>query len=97
VGEIEDEFDFGPGPIRAVDGGGFEFDGAVRIDDAAVTLGSELPTGDYETIAGLVIDSLGRIPEQGEGVVVAGWRLTAAQVDGLRVAVVTARREVGSG
>ncbi|MCH1434911.1 MAG: hypothetical protein L7U56_04505, partial [Acidimicrobiales bacterium] len=33
------------------------------------------PEGSYQTVAGLVLDRLGHIPEPGDHVTVAGWRL----------------------
>jgi CBS domain containing-hemolysin-like protein len=92
VGEIEDEFDSDHGPIRSTSDGGFVLDGSVRIDEAAATTKCEIPTGDYETIAGFLIASLERIPAEGESVEAAGWRFTAVEVDGLRVVTIDAHR-----
>ncbi len=90
VGEIEDEFDSEREIIVSTPDGGFLFDGAVRTDEASGILGSELPEGEYDTIAGLLIDVLERIPAEGESIEIAGWRLTATEIDGLRVAKVAA-------
>jgi CBS domain containing-hemolysin-like protein len=92
VGEIEDEFDDETGPIRENTDGSYLIDGTVRIEDAAHHLGSVLPEGDYETIAGLLISSLERIPAEGEFIEVGGWRLRAIEIDGLRVVTVSAQR-----
>jgi CBS domain containing-hemolysin-like protein len=45
-----------------------------------------MPSGAYETLAGLVLSELGRIPEVGESVDVGGWRLTVMRRDRHRVA-----------
>lgn len=90
VGEIEDEFDAVRETMVATTGGGFVFDGTVRTDEASEILGTELPEGEYDTIAGLLIDVLERIPAHGESVEIAGWRLTATEIDGMRVSKVTA-------
>ena len=50
-----------------------------------------LPEGDYETVAGYLIDRLGRIPAVGAAVQVDGFELVAHRVDGHRVAQVLAR------
>jgi CBS domain containing-hemolysin-like protein len=92
VGEIEDEFDATTSPIRPTTGGGFTLDGSVRLDEAESALGCELPDGDYETIAGFLISTLERIPVEGDSVEAAGWRLSAIDVDGLRVVSVSAER-----
>ncbi|MEX0756523.1 MAG: hemolysin family protein [Acidimicrobiia bacterium] len=91
VGEIEDEFDSKAQPIRATSDGGYLFDGTVRAEDAEVTLGCELPEGGYETIAGFLISTLGRIPAEGEFVDVERWRLRAVEIDGLRVVTISAQ------
>jgi len=45
-----------------------------------------MPEGDYETVAGLVLDRLGRIPDVGDEVELDGWRLTVMRMDRHRVA-----------
>jgi CBS domain containing-hemolysin-like protein len=47
--------------------------------------GIPVPEGRYETVAGFVVERLGRLPEEGESVTIEGWRLTVAEVDGRRV------------
>jgi CBS domain containing-hemolysin-like protein len=48
--------------------------------------GFEMPPGDYETLAGMVLARLGRIPDVGEDVIVDGWRLTVMRRDRNRIA-----------
>jgi len=45
-----------------------------------------MPEGDYETLAGLVLARLGRIPEVGDDVEVDGWHLTVMRRDRNRIA-----------
>lgn len=95
VGEIEDEFDTAAQPIRRMGDGSFLFDGDVRVDEVSRAIGTRLPEGSYETIAGLIISHLGDFPDEGTEVVESGWRFTTVEVDGLRVARVAARRDRG--
>jgi CBS domain containing-hemolysin-like protein len=44
-----------------------------------------LSTGDYETIGGLVMDRLGRVPRRGDQVEDKGWRLRVRRTEGRRV------------
>jgi CBS domain containing-hemolysin-like protein len=67
VGEIEDEYDTEPSPIRA------ERPGVWRVEarTSVARLNAELELGlpeseDYETIAGLLIERYRRIPDRGE-------------------------------
>jgi CBS domain containing-hemolysin-like protein len=96
VGEIEDEFDDSAGPVRRVGPERWVVDGTVRADHVGHVMGWDVPEGDYETIAGFVIDRLGRIPSTGASVQVDGWEFVAQRVDGVRLAQVLVRRdEVG--
>lgn len=70
VGEIEDEHDIGePGSIQRLPDGSLLVDALVSICDLAehldVKLGEDIP---YDTLAGLILDRLGRFPEKGERV-----------------------------
>jgi CBS domain containing-hemolysin-like protein len=67
VGEIEDEYDKGPSPVRAEGPGVWRVLARSSIGQVNESLKIELPEGeDYETIAGLVLDRLKRIPREGE-------------------------------
>lgn len=91
VGEIEDEFDRGSGAVRRVGPERWLVDGTVRIDEVAERIGLELPDGDYETIAGFVIDQLGRIPATGATAEIGQHAFVAQRVDGVRVSQVLVR------
>jgi putative hemolysin len=60
-------------------------DGGMSIFDVREELEVELPEGDYETVAGLVLEQLGHIPRQGEFVTLNGYRLTVADVKGVKI------------
>jgi CBS domain containing-hemolysin-like protein len=67
VGEITDEHDPDVDPQYVpVEGDGiWEMPGDVHVDEVERSLGVDLPRGDYETIAGLVIAVAGTLPEPG--------------------------------
>lgn len=60
-------------------------DAKADIDDLASRLGAELPTGDFHTVGGLVIDAFGRIPETGESVDISGFRFVVVNASTRRV------------
>ncbi|MFC0042085.1 CNNM domain-containing protein [Actinomadura rayongensis] len=65
VGEISDENE----PIEELairSGEWWTIDAGLRIDEAAHETGVELPRGDYETVAGLLLKRLGRVAEPGD-------------------------------
>ncbi|GAA0700404.1 MULTISPECIES: hemolysin family protein [Streptomyces] len=96
VGEVRDEHDPHETPDLAragTDEDGHELfsaDGSARLDQLA-RVGLRAPEGPYETLAGLVAAQLGRIPETGDTVEVAGWRLEVADASGRRAARVLLR------
>lgn len=72
VGEIRDEHDEPAEPEYRVDSehGGWEFRGDLPTDEVERVIGRDLPSGDFETIAGLVIAEHGALPEPRERIVV---------------------------
>jgi CBS domain containing-hemolysin-like protein len=64
VGEIRDEHDITEMDIERLDDGRVIVPGSYRISDLQNRLGIELPEGDYETVAGFIMDRLGRIPKR---------------------------------
>jgi putative hemolysin len=49
-------------------------------------IGVRLPPGEYATIAGLVLDRLGHLPEPGETVTVDSWRIEVLAMEGRAIA-----------
>lgn len=85
VGEIRDEYDVGELGIEQLGEQRFLVPGSLRIDEAADRLGVELPEGEYETIAGFLMDRLGRIPKRRDSIVQEGWRLRVMTMHRRRV------------
>jgi putative hemolysin len=66
MGTIGDELGVDDEDIVTVDANTFEVDGGLRVEEANEELDLDLPTGDYETVAGFILSRLGRVPKQGE-------------------------------
>jgi CBS domain containing-hemolysin-like protein len=49
--------------------------------DTLARIGLPAPEGPYETVAGLVADLLGRIPEAGDTAELPGWLLRVEEVE----------------
>nr|WP_206024491.1 hemolysin family protein [Rhodococcus sp. 14C212] len=72
VGEIADEHDTAvEAQVITRQGEGWVIRGDVHLDEVARTLDQELPEGDYETLAGLVIAEFGGLPAVGDAVEIA--------------------------
>lgn len=66
VGEIEDEYDEEEDPVRDAKPGAWVVDGRAEIERLNERFPWQLPEGDYETLAGLMLASLAHVPEVGE-------------------------------
>jgi putative hemolysin len=80
VGDIYDEFDRDSVGIQREADGSVLLPGSFPIHDLP-DLGITLPEGAYTTVAGLALDRLGRLPEEGETVGVDGWQLEVLAVE----------------
>jgi len=91
VGEIADEHEQPePSLIRPVGHGAWDIDGRAHVDDVneQLKLFGGLPLAendDYDTISGLVISTLGRIPKTGEKIVLGNVTITVAQAEPRRI------------
>lgn len=95
VGEIYDEYDRDIIDVVHRADGTMELPGAFPVHDL-VDLGIGVPEAAYSTVAGLILDELGRIPVVGDSIEVAGWELTVAAMSGnaiTRVVTRPARRD----
>ena len=94
VGELDDEHDTPAPPVRRV-AEGFEVSGLLRPDEVTAATGYELPSrGVYETAGGLIMQALGRVPVEGDELVVGSSRLRVLRMDGRRVDLLLVGRHV---
>jgi CBS domain containing-hemolysin-like protein len=90
VGEIDDEFDpttaAGPPSVVTVAESAWAVDGSLHLDEVADSTGFSAPQGDYETIAGFVLDRLGFIPDAGATLDYENWEVEVLRMEGRRIA-----------
>ena len=87
VGEIHDEHRVPMPLVKDLGEGSFEVEGSVRLHELDTDHGLELPEStSYVTLAGLVLERLGHIPQPGQCVDVPPYRLTVLALEGRRVA-----------
>ena len=95
LGDVRDEHDFADVDVQKV-GGSWSCSGLLRIDEVARATGYNAPEGEYETLGGLVLSELGRIPDVGDEVVLpdaisgeddddGGWIARVQQMDERRI------------
>ena len=69
VGEIHDEYDAPEDePLQKLADREYIIEGSMSLDDVNDRLGTELESEDYDSLGGLIIDRLNRIPEEGDEV-----------------------------
>ncbi len=95
VGEVTDEHDRDEdvdAPLLAAVSGSVDISGRTTVGELSTLLGQALPTGPYQTVAGLVLARLGRLAAVGDSVEVAGWRLEVTELAGRRIRALRAER-----
>jgi len=85
VGEIQDEHDRTPDTVDRLPDGSYRVAGRTGIDELNEALEWDLPKGDFETVAGLVLATLHRLPHVGEVLHVGRYTLTVLETDRRRV------------
>jgi magnesium and cobalt exporter, CNNM family len=88
VGEIRDEHDRTPDTVERLPDGSYRVAGRASLDEVNDALEWELPKGDFETVAGLVLATLHRIPLVGEVFRVRRYTVTVLEADKRRVLTV---------
>ncbi len=88
VGKIEDEHDRTPASMERLPDGSYWVAARTHIDELNERLDWTLPKQDFETIAGLVLATLHRIPRTGEEFQILGYTITVLEADSRRVAAV---------
>ena len=85
VGPVVDELGRPEREFHAIDERTFRVDGGLSVHEAREDLELAIPEGDYETIAGYVLDLLGHIPKEGESVLGDGYRIAVSKVEGRKI------------
>lgn len=91
LGDVRDEHDEEERDVRRVSDG-WDCSGLMRIDEVSRATGYDAPDGEYETLGGLVLAHLGRIPVTADEVVLpesrgsgGGWVARVERMDGRRI------------
>jgi CBS domain containing-hemolysin-like protein len=88
VGEIRDEHERTPATVERLPDGTYLVAARTNVDELNEALDWSLPKQDYETIAGLVLATLHRIPRVGEEFPIPGYTITVLEADARQVRAV---------
>ena len=95
VGEIEDEFDIdeSEGNIRPDQFGRFRVKAQTTIEDFNEHFGSHFSTDECNTVGGLILNHLGRVPRRKEEIVLGGLNFVVLRADRRRMYTLLVTRE----
>ena len=85
VGEIEDEHERPPSTLTSLPDGSYLVAARLGIDELNEALEWDVPKKDYETVGGLILSALGRIPRPGEQVILERYELSVVDADERRI------------
>ncbi len=92
VGQMGDEGLAPEETVTALGRDTFRMDAGLAISDINEELALGIPEGDYQTLAGFILDRLGSIPEVGEVMEFGDLRITIKVMEGVRIEEVELRR-----
>ena len=92
VGEIEDEYDREEPNVEPVGENRLRVNARLPVDELNELLDVDLPNTEWDTVGGLVMGILGRVPARGEVVEFEGLRFTAERVQGRRISKILIER-----
>ena len=92
VGEIEDEYDREEPNVEPAGEDRLRVNGRLPVDELNELLDVELPNTEWDTVGGLVMGILGRVPAVGEQVEFEGLRFTTERVQGRRIGKILIER-----
>lgn len=91
-GDIQDEFDTDAHVIRQLDEETLIVSGRLEVYQLREKFGWELPEGDYETLAGYLLEVVGTIPSPREEIDSDGYRFTILEASASRIELIRMRK-----
>jgi putative hemolysin len=93
VGPVGDELAAVEKDYEVINEHTFQIDGSMRVEEANQEMGLELPEGDYETVAGFMLELLGHIPRTGEQLRYKGLKLVITKMRGMKIEEILLTKE----
>lgn len=85
VGEIQDEYDDERDWALKIHDGTYLVDARIDLDDLVDRTGVELPDERYDSLGGMLVEQMGKIPDEGEEIEYDGMRFVVVSADPKRV------------
>ncbi len=91
LGELADDDD--DIEVVRLPGGAFDIDGVAELSEVQETLGITLPETEFRTVAGFLMERLGRMPRTGDKVTEGGLSFSVVAVNGPKIETVRIKAE----
>jgi putative hemolysin len=85
VGPVGEEGQAPEEEVVAVGSDSFEVDAAMHVEEANQRMNLGLPEGEYDTVAGFLLEQLGHLPAQNEQLVFGGFHFRVLEMDGNKI------------
>lgn len=86
IGEIRDEFDEAEEHVvRKIHDNQYIVEGSINLDDFNEQLQTDIDSENYESLGGLIIEHLERLPKKGDSVTIDNCKLTVIKMDDKRI------------
>ncbi|MFN9925671.1 MAG: hemolysin family protein [Phenylobacterium sp.] len=85
AGDFPESHDAPGAAIIRREDGSYLVDGKTDLLELSDALDEAFDAGSFHTAAGLVLNHLGRLPEEGARLVIGGWRVEVIDMDGRRI------------
>ena len=92
VGKVGEEGEEAEEEYETIGENAFQVDGAMGVVDANIELGLSIPEGEYDTVAGFVLESLGKIPKTGDYYHFDNTKFEVTEMDNHKIEKVTVVR-----
>lgn len=93
VGKVGDELAAVEKEYEAINEYTFQIDGSMRIEETNEEMALHLPEGDYETVAGFILNLLGHIPKTNEQLKYRDLKMVVTEMRGLKIEKILLTRE----
>ena len=97
VGDVDEDRGAPEQFYTAVNENIYRVDAGAGILEINSELNLNIPEGQYRTVAGFILERLGRVPEEGDSVQFDGLILTVKLMDGVRIEEVDIERRPSGG
>ena len=85
VGDIEDEYDDFENEMEVIKENEYVVDGSAKLDDVGDLIGVDMESEEFDSVGGLIIGELGRLPEVNEEIQINTLRMIVEEIDKNRI------------